>query len=65
MDDCRMQKKLEGCPSVAWLGFEHELLTEDGTQLKPQYALDGIHMHPDYLTLLEAALGVDVLDVDA
>ena len=56
---------MEGCPSVAWLGFEHELLTEDGTQLKPQYALDGIHMHPDYLTLLEAALGVDVLDVDA
>jgi len=56
---------LEGCPSVAWLGFEHELLTEDGTQLKPQYALDGIHMHPDYLRLLEAALGVDVLDVDA
>eukprot|EP00669_Euglena_mutabilis_P000749 TRINITY_DN10980_c0_g1_i1.p1 TRINITY_DN10980_c0_g1~~TRINITY_DN10980_c0_g1_i1.p1 ORF type:complete len:258 (-),score=89.14 TRINITY_DN10980_c0_g1_i1:29-802(-) len=44
-------------PAIRWLDFYELLLTEDRRSLRPEYALDGTHLHPRYLPLLEAALG--------
>ena len=30
-----------------------DLLTEDGNSLRKEYEMDGTHMNPSYLTLLE------------
>jgi lysophospholipase L1-like esterase len=59
----RMEAKLHAVPSIAWLDFATGLMTADG-KLQKQYELDGIHLHPAYIPLLEAALGSDVLGVD-
>ena len=48
----RMQAK----PSLHWLDFFDGLLSPDGEALADGLALDGTHMHPSYVTLLEAAL---------
>ena len=40
-------------PRLAWLdGVFDELLTADGEHLRPEYALDGTHLHPRYLETL-------------
>jgi hypothetical protein len=59
----RMQAKLAAVPSIAWLDFASQLMTADG-KLQEQYELDGIHLHPSYIPLLESSLGSDVLGVD-
>lgn len=59
----RMEAKLRVVPSIAWLDFADELMTEDG-KLHKRYELDGIHMHPEYIPLLEASLGSEMLGVD-
>jgi tetratricopeptide (TPR) repeat protein len=51
-------------PAVTWLGgdetgreFTGRLLTPDGAALKPQYVLDGTHLHPGYVAdVLQDAL---------
>jgi hypothetical protein len=40
---------------IQWLDFWPSLLNAEGG-MRPEYVLDGIHLHPDYLPLLEAAL---------
>eukprot|EP01062_Namystynia_karyoxenos_P023362 TRINITY_DN1901_c1_g1_i1.p1 TRINITY_DN1901_c1_g1~~TRINITY_DN1901_c1_g1_i1.p1 ORF type:complete len:893 (+),score=272.65 TRINITY_DN1901_c1_g1_i1:75-2681(+) len=42
--------------SIRWLDFFRKLLTPDGTKLLPQYQLDGTHICPSYLTLVQEAL---------
>ena len=59
----RMELKLKAVPSIEWLNFAAELMTADG-KLQKQYELDGIHLHPSYIPLLESALGADLLAVD-
>lgn len=59
----RMEAKLAAVPSIAWLSFADQLMTADG-KLQEQYVLDGIHLHPSYIPLLESSLGSDVLGVD-
>lgn len=43
-----------------WLRFFENLLTSNGLFLKEEYKLDGTHIHPRYVTLLERALVVAV-----
>jgi tetratricopeptide (TPR) repeat protein len=41
---------------LAWLDLEACLLTEDGSALRPELALDGTHLAPAYVKYVEAAL---------
>ena len=41
---------------LVWLDFYQDLLTPDGGNLKEEYNLDGTHVHPNYLSVLEAAV---------
>jgi hypothetical protein len=41
---------------LRWLEFFDELLTDDQKSLRPEYELDGTHLHPSYLSLLVRAL---------
>lgn len=59
----RMEAKLRAVPSIAWLDFADKLMTADG-KLNKQYELDGIHLHPAYIPLLESSLGSEMLGVD-
>ena len=43
-------------PSLYWLDFFDALLSPDGDALAAGLALDGTHLHPSYVSLLEAAL---------
>eukprot|EP00667_Euglena_gracilis_P002733 EG_transcript_2737 len=43
-------------PRIHWLDFYTQVLTPDGQHLRPEYELDGTHIHPRYLPLVEAAL---------
>ena len=57
----QMEARLTGAHAVAgieWLDFWPQLLTEEGesAKMKPEYVLDGIHLHPCYLPLVESAL---------
>ena len=41
---------------LKWLDFFDQMLTPDAASLRPELALDGTHLSPAYLPLLEAAL---------
>jgi hypothetical protein len=41
---------------AVWLSFEDELLVPDQSGLRPGYALDGTHLHPSYIRLVERCL---------
>jgi hypothetical protein len=43
-------------PGLHWLDFFGDLLTPDGTGFNTAYELDGTHMNPTYLPLLEKAM---------
>ena len=43
-------------PSLTWLDFFDELLTPDGDALADGLSLDGTHLHPSYIRLVQAAL---------
>ena len=43
-------------PKLHWLDFFDQLLSPDGEALADGLALDGTHLHPSYVSLLEAAL---------
>eukprot|EP01123_Difflugia_compressa_P008757 TRINITY_DN2699_c0_g1_i1.p1 TRINITY_DN2699_c0_g1~~TRINITY_DN2699_c0_g1_i1.p1 ORF type:complete len:211 (+),score=31.73 TRINITY_DN2699_c0_g1_i1:200-832(+) len=47
---------------IMWLDFEESLLTPDKTKLISDFDLDGTHMNPKYLYLLESALEKVVQD---
>ena len=51
-----MHTHMQAEPSLYWLDFLDGLLSPDGEALADGLALDGTHMHPSYVTLLEAAL---------
>ena len=39
-----------------WMEFFEKLLDETQTQLKPKYELDGTHLHPSYVGLIQECL---------
>ena len=38
---------------MIWLDIDKELLTEDETKLKSIYEMDGTHLNPTYISLIE------------
>jgi len=51
-----LKERVTSSPELQWLEFYENLLTEDKEQLREEYSLDGTHLHPAYLALLEKAL---------
>ena len=49
-------RKVQKVPNLKWLDFFDQMLTPAGDALRPEYALDGTHLSPAYLELVEAAL---------
>jgi hypothetical protein len=50
-----LRKRVLETPSLVWLDFFEGLLTPAGN-LVPEFELDGTHMSPKYLKLLEKSL---------
>ena len=51
-----LRRAVQAAPSLHWLDFFDQLLSPDGEALADGLALDGTHLHPSYVPLLEAAL---------
>jgi len=52
-----LRTRVQREPELHWLdGIFEELLTRDGKHLRPEFKLDGTHLHPRYLPLLGASL---------
>jgi len=51
-----LQTKISTVPNLHYLNFFEDLLVNDQTRLNPEYELDGTHMHPKYVTLIEKSL---------
>ena len=51
-----LRRAVQAEPSLHWLDFSDQLLSPDGEALADGLALDGTHLHPSYVSLLEAAL---------
>ena len=52
-----LRRAVQAEPSLHWLDFSDQLLSPDGEALADGLALDGTHMHPAYVNVLEEALG--------
>eukprot|EP01126_Amoeba_proteus_P064126 TRINITY_DN8933_c1_g1_i3.p1 TRINITY_DN8933_c1_g1~~TRINITY_DN8933_c1_g1_i3.p1 ORF type:complete len:511 (-),score=85.71 TRINITY_DN8933_c1_g1_i3:59-1591(-) len=53
-----LQRRVLEEPQLRWLAMFEGLLTEDGKKLNKMYELDGTHMNPLYLPLLESAIEI-------
>jgi len=51
-----LKQNVEKHTKLHWLNFFDELLSNNGSNLKPEFELDGTHLHPKYVSLLESAL---------
>jgi hypothetical protein len=51
-----LKERLGKTKHLKYLDFSSSLVTEDGSKFKPEYELDGTHVHPCYLSLIEDAL---------
>jgi len=51
-----LARKLKQFPALHLLDFADRLLTDDKEALKKEYELDGTHLNPSYLPLVESAL---------
>ncbi|KAF4030952.1 Tetratricopeptide repeat [Phytophthora infestans] len=49
------EKRVVKSSICKWLDFFDELVCEDPPKLRPNFRLDGTHMHPSYLSTLAAA----------
>jgi len=52
----QLQTKISLMPKFQWLNFFDDLLVNDMSRLNPEYELDGTHMHPKYVSLIERSL---------
>ena len=50
------KSKIDKMAGVKWLDFFDDLLTPDGSMLKPEFHLDGTHISPKYISLLQNKL---------
>jgi hypothetical protein len=50
------KQKIEKLPGAKWLDFFDKLLTDDQKNLKDIYTMDGTHINPIYISLLEKSL---------
>ena len=44
-----LKSRVEKESRLRWLDFFEKLLTADGSSLRPEYELDGTHLHPAYM----------------
>jgi len=51
-----LEKKIKATKELLWLDFFDSLLTEDKSSLKKEYDLDGTHMNPSYIPLIEESI---------
>jgi len=51
-----LSRKLKQHPELVWLDFADKLLTPDREELRKEFELDGTHLNPSYVSLVEAAL---------
>ena len=51
-----LKKAVLATNTLHYLDFFESMLTPDQASLNPLYELDGTHMNPKYIPLLEAAL---------
>ena len=50
------EEKVKKESKLQWLDIFPQLLTDDGEKLRPEFELDGTHMNPCYLSLVENAI---------
>lgn len=50
------RRKVDESGLLSWLDFFEGLLDASGSELRQEYCLDGTHLGPSYLGLLEMAL---------
>lgn len=50
------RRKVDASGLLSWLDFFEGLLDASGNELRQEYCLDGTHLGPSYLLLLEKAL---------
>jgi hypothetical protein len=50
------KQKIEDLNGAIWLDFFDNLLTDDQKNLKDIYIMDGTHINPIYISLLEKSL---------
>ena len=51
-----LKSKIKLMQDLHWLKFLDHLLTDNGSTFKPEYVLDGTHVHPKYVSLIESSL---------
>eukprot|EP01132_Coremiostelium_polycephalum_P003811 gene3811-4741_t len=51
-----LKQKIMATPGLVFLDFFENLLTPDGSGFNMEYALDGTHMNPNYVALIEKAI---------
>ena len=52
----KLRAGVEKCSELHWLKLLDVLLVNEGSELDSDYELDGTHVHPKYVSLLEKAL---------
>lgn len=52
----KLEKCIKNCNGLHWLDFLDTLLANGHSEFNSSYKLDGTHVHPKYVTLLEKAL---------
>ena len=52
----KLRAGVEKCSNLHWLKLLDVLLVNDGSEFNKDYELDGTHVHPKYVSLLEKAL---------
>ena len=52
----KLKEHVKNCGGLCWLDIMDELLVKGSSEFNSEYKLDGTHVHPKYVSLLEKAL---------
>ena len=52
----KLEEHVKKCSGLHWLNLLNELLVKEHSEFNSEYKLDGTHVHPKYVSLLERAL---------
>ena len=55
LNEC-LKNNLRKLPRLTWLDFVDDLIAEDGCSLKEEFYFDSIHLHPNYLRLIQQSM---------
>ena len=59
----KLKEAVESCSGLQWLELLDVLLAKQTCAFNCEYHLDGTHVHPKYVSLLEKALKDSLKDV--